>query len=340
MKIVRIVGFALFAVVVLVSSAIGWQFYARPGLPAYAAHHYSPPPAQPGALTATWFGVTAVLLTDGQQSIFIDPFFTRPEGLWPAITNAEIGPDEPLIQSWLDRFGIKSLDAVLVSHSHYDHAMDAGVVARLTGAVLIGSPSTANIGRGAGLPESQSAAVRPGADVQLGAFHITFLESQHAGASGGRPTGEITAPLKAPFHYLDYKQGGTFSILVEHPQGSVLHHGSAGFVPGALKGRHADLVFLGVALLPDLKSYLAETVDLVGAKRVVPVHWDDFTRPLDQPLLPFPVVVRLDTFFEDITHQRPDLSVQTLELGIPVALFPPAAAAAAPTPSPAASPPR
>ena len=130
----------------------------------------------------------------------------------------------------------------------------------------------------------------------------------------------------APARYADYRQGGTYSILVEHPQGRVLHHGSAGFVPGALKGRQADVVFLGVALIDDLPAYLGEVVGAVGARRVVPIHWDDFTRPLDQPLQPMPIAVHLDDFFSDAAGQRPDLAVQTLELNQPVALFAPAAA--------------
>jgi len=300
-------------------------YFVRPGLPQYAEHRYAQA-AAPGALTATWFGVTAVLLSDGAHALFIDPFFTRPEGFFNLVRNREIAPDEALIASWLRRAGVTKLDAVLVSHSHYDHAMDAGVVARLTGARLLGSASTANIGRGAGLPEAQLQVVASGDAVELGSFRVTFVESKHAGATGGAPTGDIVGPLAPPARYLDYRQGGTYSILVEHAQGRVLHHGSAGFVPGVLKLRRADVVFLGIALLPDLPTYLAEVVDAVGARRIVPVHWDDFTRSLDRPLLPFPLVVDLDGFFDAVGRLRPDLQVQTLEAGAPVALFPQGAA--------------
>jgi L-ascorbate metabolism protein UlaG (beta-lactamase superfamily) len=295
-----------------------WQW--RPGLEAYAARAYTAQPAA-GALTARWLGVTAVLLSDGTHAVLVDPFFTRPRGFWRLALNRPIAPDEALIKDWLARAGVTKLDAVLVSHSHYDHAMDAGVVARLTGATLMGSASTLNIGRGAGLPESrlQTLAFGP---VSFGPFQVTFVESRHAGATGGAPTGEIMQPLVPPARFLDYKQGGAYSILIAHPRGRVLHHGSAGYVPGALAGFKADVVFLGVALLPELAPYLAEVVDAVGAHRVMPVHWDDFTQPLDQPLRPFPLVVRLDRFFKNIAEQRPDLAVQTLELNRPVSLFP------------------
>ena len=45
--------------------------------------------------------------------------------------------------------------AVIPLHAHYDHAMDAPEVARRTGALLLGSESSANVARGWGLPERQ-----------------------------------------------------------------------------------------------------------------------------------------------------------------------------------------
>lgn len=319
----RWVGALIGVILVFSAGVIAWVLNVRPGLPEYAAHHYASPVEANAAtqkLSASWFGVTALLLSDGEHAVMVDPFFTRPSGLLNMALNREIAPDEALIKQWLDKAGIKKLDAVLVSHSHFDHAMDAGVVARLTGAMLIGSQSTANIGRGAGLPESQIQIIKSGEAIHRGPFTLTFIESKHAGATGGAPTGDIAATLLPPFHYLDYRQGGTYSILIEHQLGTALHHGSAGFVPDALNGRHADIVFLGVALLPDLDTYLRETVDAVGAKMVIPTHWDDFTRPLDRPLLPFPVVVHLDRFFADVARLRPNLNVQTLEVNQPVVI--------------------
>ena len=317
----RIVIIAVFCLIVLFGAA----WFERPGLGEYHEHLIprQTGPAHPRALTATWLGTTALLLQDGERAILIDPFFTRPTGMLRMVMNKQIAPNETLIRGWLARLGVTKLDAVLVSHSHFDHAMDAGVVARLTGATLIGSESTLNIGRGAELESKQLRNIEEDPVVKIGRFTITFVPSAHAGATGGRPTGTIETPLIPPVHYDDYKLGGVYSILIEHPQGNMLHHGSAGFVPGALDGRSADVVFLGVSLIDEIEPYLRETVDAVGANRVIPVHWDDFTQPLEGSLVPLPFVVRLDDFFDDMRRLRPALKVQTMLPDRTVVLFPP-----------------
>jgi L-ascorbate metabolism protein UlaG (beta-lactamase superfamily) len=171
--------------------------------------------------------------------------------------------------------------------------MDSATVARRTGAVLIGGESAANVGRGAGLTDDRIHVVTPDEPVSYGAFTLTFLESRHCPPD--RYPGIITEPLAPPAHAAAYKCGEAWSVLVEHASGrTALVQGSAGSVPGALDGRRADVAYLGVGQLgvqdeDYIQTYWTQTVQAVGARRVVLTHWDDFFRPLDRPLraLPF-----------------------------------------------------
>lgn len=57
------------------------------------------------------------------------------------------------------------------------------------------------------------------------------------------------------------------------------------------RGIQADVVFLAIAQLGEqsddfAKKYWHEVIDGTNPKLVIPIHWDDFFRPLDQPLLP------------------------------------------------------
>jgi L-ascorbate metabolism protein UlaG (beta-lactamase superfamily) len=91
-----------------------------------------------------------------------------------------------------------------------------------------------------------------------------------------------------------YKCGEAWSILAEHTSGrTALIQGSAGFVAGSLTGRRAEVAYLGVGQLgvqseDYIRNYWAETVETVGARQVVLIHWDDFFRPLDRPLRALP----------------------------------------------------
>jgi L-ascorbate metabolism protein UlaG (beta-lactamase superfamily) len=120
------------------------------------------------------------------------------------------------------------------------------------------------------------------------------LQSRHVPSpfSGG----EITAPLVPPVRANAYFEGTSFAVQIEHDGRRLLVNASAGFVPGALAGRRADVVFLGIGQLGKqslsyMAEYWQELVTTSGARRVIPIHWDDFTAPIDQPLRPIPVLL-------------------------------------------------
>lgn len=271
---------------VLGAAWLGWQLSSRPSLEPYAALWMPPaPPAATGELRVTFLGVTTLLFDDGETAFLTDGFFSRPS--MRATFTSKVGPDRTLIAAALQRAGIQKLAAVVPLHSHYDHAMDSPEVARLTGALLVGSPSSANIARGWGLPESRIHVVHAPETMKLGRFELQWIASAHAPT--GFTGGTVDQPLKPPVRAFDYKEGQSYSLLVRHDGRSMLVQSSAGFVPGALAGREAEVVFLGVGTLgkqprEDIARYWQETVGTLHARRVFPVHWDDFTRPLTVPL--------------------------------------------------------
>ncbi|VEG58073.1 putative Zn-dependent hydrolase of beta-lactamase fold protein [Mycolicibacterium aurum] len=262
----------------------------RPDLGAYSAYFDLPPAAADVPLTVSWGGVTTLLIDDGTSAIMTDGFFSRPSLF--TVAARPLTPSRPRISAALTRLGVQQLDAVTPVHTHFDHAMDSAVVADLTGARLIGGTSAAQIGRGHGL--SGIDVVSPGVAVRAGAYDLTLIEGSHCPPD--RFPGTITEPVIPPARASAYRCGEAWSTLVHHrPTGRrLLIVGSAGYLPGALDGRHADVVYLGVGQLglqPEryLVDYWTQTVRTVGARRVVLIHWDDFFRSLDKPLraLPF-----------------------------------------------------
>jgi L-ascorbate metabolism protein UlaG (beta-lactamase superfamily) len=247
----------------------------------------------PGAtddLAVIFLGVATLLLDDGESAVLTDGFFSRPSLL--NIGLRKIAPDVGRIDYALARAGIDRLEAVAPVHSHFDHAMDSALVAERTGAVLLGGESTANVGLGGGLPADRIRVATPGERMTFGSFSLTLAESHHCPPD--RFPGVITEPVVPPVKAAAYRCGEAWSMLVEHASGrTALVQGSAGFVPGALDGWSAEVAYLGIGQLgvqseDYIRSYWAETVESVGARVVVLIHWDDFFRPLDRPLRALP----------------------------------------------------
>lgn len=263
----------------------------RPDLRKYTRWFDAPTATGASALTVTWAGVTTLVVDDGSSAVMTDGFFSRPSLL--SVGLRRIAPSPPRVDGCLSRLAVDRLDAVLPVHTHFDHALDSALVAERTGAVLVGGASAEQLGRGHGLPEKRLRTISSGDTVTLGAYDLTLVESGHCPPD--RFPGAIERPVAPPAKVSDYRCGEAWSVLLQHRPSAraMLIVGSAGFVPGALTGRHADVVYLGVGQLgrqPEsyLRDYWTETVRAVGARRVVLIHWDDFFRPLHKPLRALP----------------------------------------------------
>ena len=236
-----------------------------------------------GSVTVRFTGSTTLLFDDGETSWMTDGWFSRPTFI--EIITQRVEPDLAAIDRGLKANEVDKLDAVIPLHSHYDHAMDAPEVARQTGAKLFGSESTANIARGWGLDEGRIKIFTHKKPIALGAFNITPIESNHFQfadpeiAKTALDLPAIDSPLVPPGPITSYRVGKTYVLHVEHPQGSFVIVGSAGFIEGGLLGFKADVLFLGVGSLGEQsveyrQKYWEETVGTLEPSTVIPIHYD------------------------------------------------------------------
>ncbi|AQT81889.1 MBL fold metallo-hydrolase [Mycolicibacterium litorale] len=263
----------------------------RPDISVYRDRFDLPAADPDAALSVTWLGVSTLLVDDGTTAVLTDGFFSRPPMLDVGLRR--LAPSASRIDYCLNRAKVNRLAAVLPVHTHYDHAMDSAVVAARTGARLIGGESTANIGRGHGLSSDQLVVTTSGQTLPLGPFEVTLIESHHCPPD--RFPGSITEPVAPPVKVSAYRCGEAWSTLLHHAPSDrrLLIQGSAGFLPCALAGRRAEVAYLGIGQLglqPEhyIAEYWEQTVRTVGATRVVLIHWDDFFRPLTEPMLAIP----------------------------------------------------
>lgn len=280
-----------------------------------------PPP--PGTLLATWLGTAGMLLDDGTTQLLIDPFVSCPSLPWVAV-NRPIQPDAEAIARWVERLGATRVAAVLVTHSHYDHAMDAPGFAQLCDAPLYGSSSTVMIGRGGGVPEDRLHQVEPRQVLRCGGFEVQFLPSVHGPCPIGEPphAGHVTEPLVPPAHHAAWRHGDTWVLWVRHPQGDFVHQGTADTLPETLQGVTAELCMSCLVWRRSTLDLLERTVDAVGATRLIPLHSDDMFRRPEAGYSPMPGA-DIAGFFADMARLRPQLRIDTLPLGQPRPLFTP-----------------
>lgn len=317
---------------------------------AFLLNTYEPAPVDPSwavppsmqvpedAVTVRYTGTATLVFSDGETTWMTDGWFSRPGPL--DVLFGKIEPDLDSIAFGLQSNDVDQLAAVFALHSHYDHAMDAPEVARRTGALLLGSESTANIGRGWGLPENQIRVVTDREPIEVGKFTLTPIVIRHFEfpdpAMRARlledPT--IDEPLVPPVSAFDYRVGEAYALHVAHPRGKWLIVGSAGFVEDALAGYDADLVFLGAGGLGSQtesyrEAYWTETVGRTRPSRIIPIHWDSLTGPIEGP---FTGMVRAASLFsqgsdrllaflkaKEIAH--PEVGLFTLPRYQPVVLF-------------------
>lgn len=284
------------------AGVLSWRLLAHPSMEILDGLELEVARTPATGVRVRWMGCTTLLFDDGRTQLLVDGFFSRPGALRVAL--GTIAPDERRIDDGLARAGITRLTAVMTAHSHYDHAMDAPLVALRTEAVLIGSASTAQVARGADFPQDRLRVVSGGERFEFGDFTLTILRALHT-PGGLSWSGEIREPLRPPARASAWREGGSFSFHLEHRGRGLLVHPSTNFVPGQFSDHGAEVLFLGTAGLGRrddafVRDWWRETVLESGARLVVPIHWDDFLQPLDEPLQPMPAL--MDDFERGMTQ--------------------------------------
>jgi L-ascorbate metabolism protein UlaG (beta-lactamase superfamily) len=330
----RVSRAAIVIAAVLVVAALSgvWLWQNRPLLEATT---WSTPPEPAGnsaSVTATWLGVTTLLFDDGETQILIDGFFSRPT-LADVVLRRAVVNDAATINYALHEYRMRRLAAIIPVHSHFDHAMDVGAVAKRTNASILGSESTANIARGAGVPDDQIVVSDKTAVYEFGEFKVRLLPSRHApiGWRGNPPLpGVINEPLELPQPVSAWREGGSYTIVIEHPQGTTLVQGSAGFVENQAEDIAADVVMLSIGGLTTLDEDYAEKywqayVTSTGARSVYPLHFDDFTKPFGI-IMPGPRILgdleETSRWFERFRDRWDlDVTIYLPEFGKPIALY-------------------
>lgn len=304
----------------------------------------------PAHVDITWLSITNMYFQIGERHVLVDGYITRlPQSAFSggggglARTSQAFKPDVAGVTRVLNALGgPASVNLLLTGHSHFDHSFDTATWSRLTGAPIIGSPTTCFQAAAQGIPAKRCTPVYGGEKIAITrGVSLRVIRWNHSGSSSANPEQHDPVELGAPpmpdprnggLHggvAEDFPNGGggrALLFVVDGPDGrySWLYQDSASAedldVPIVMDGRNygAPLENLKAAL----KAEGLESVDLwiatggapvaklvlpvLKPRAYLPVHWDGlwgaFQAGVQQPYADVPLEALLASAGVQLIH--------------------------------------
>jgi len=268
-----------------------------------------PPPAG-ASVVLRWLGTAGFAIEHAGHVLLLDPYLTRASVARCVL--APLRPDDAVAERLAPR-----ADAIVLSHTHFDHALDAPAIARRPGERVFGSRSAVTLCRAEGVPEGQLQCVE-GADpllAEVGPFRFRFWPSAHSAFLFGRVPfpGDITDCSEVPLRTSAYRCGAVFSTEIEVGGRRLFHVGSAQLVEAGWRVPPVDLALACVAGWTSTDRYPERLMGALAPARVLLHHWDNFFRGIDADAHAFPGM-RFASLVDRLTAVTRDVRVSALPL--------------------------
>jgi len=264
-------------------------------------------------IRVTWLGTAGFAVEHAGHVLLIDPYLTRAS--LSRCLFAPLRSDAGLAARLVPR-----ADAIILSHTHFDHALDAPEIARRSGARVFGSRSAIHLCRSHGLPEAQLQCVEPPAggavvEAEAGPFRLRFWPSAHSAFLFGRVPlpGDIADCSDVPMHSKAYRCGAVFGAEIQVAGRRLFHVGSAELVERGWRVGSIDLALACVAGWTSTERYPERLVAALSPGAVLLHHWDNFLHHIERGARPLPAV-HMARLVDRLHAAAPGLPIGTLPL--------------------------
>jgi L-ascorbate metabolism protein UlaG (beta-lactamase superfamily) len=219
-------------------------------------------------ISLRWLGTAGFRLRYGGRELLLDPYISRPAGATPAI---RVGVSD-----------LRGASLILVSHGHFDHAMDVAELARASGADVYAPRKTCQRLEREGVLASRLFPNEEHPRFDWDGVQIQIIPSRHI--SFDLPvilqtlrrvvTGRVFFRLLPLL--IGYPLGSNSEFLMEFSGYRVLFSGSGGGDRAALARLRPDCMLLPFAGRSDLATYYRRALEAIRPETVVLTHFDNF----------------------------------------------------------------
>lgn len=255
----------------------------------------------PTGVELEWLGTAGFRLSCEGHDLLIDPYLTRLP--FADVARGRVVREPPP--------RLPRASAILVGHTHFDHAMDVPALARAAGCEVYGSASLAHLMALHDQPE-RAVVVEPFRDYEVGPFRFHFVPSRHSKLALGLWTpsdGELSCEHLDDLTPQAYRCGQVWGIHIAVAGATFYHQGSADLIDDEVRDRGVDYFLMGIAGRRFSPRYVERALRRLDPRVVVPHHWDDFFRPHGG----FSLNVNVAGFLDEIRAVTRDVEVRFLE---------------------------
>jgi L-ascorbate metabolism protein UlaG (beta-lactamase superfamily) len=265
------------------------------------------------SVSIRWLGTAGIELEHRGNVILLDPYLSRLGK--KDIFFRPLLPRKDVISWYINRIR-GNVRAIVVGHTHFDHALDIPEIVHGLNCSILGSPSLDKLLSLSGLP-GRVTACNSKEQVNLGEDMSVFMIPSAHGLIFSRLLlleGDIDPGLTLPLRTRQYRLGAMSAPKVTMGGLTLLHVGSAGFIEKELEGHSCDILFLCVAGWKNWPLYPQRVMEILQPSCVIPIHYDDFSIPL-MPGWKCPVMrsADLDGFCKRVKMSRPGIEVRLIE---------------------------